>query len=69
MTTKLLPCPFCGGRAKWSDGEQKTKYGNEQVYCADCYASAAPEATKAEAAEQWNSRVPHIHITAKGRWR
>lgn len=55
---KLLPCPFCGGVAAWGEGEQKTKYGNEQAYCTNCYASTAPEMTKAEAAEWWNARTP-----------
>jgi Lar family restriction alleviation protein len=54
---KLLRCPFCGGKAAWGEGEQKTKYGNEQVYCSDCYAITAPEGSKEEAAANWNSRV------------
>lgn len=54
---ELAPCPFCGGKAAWGEGEQKTKYGNEQVYCSDCYAITAPEMLKTEAADNWNVRV------------
>jgi Lar family restriction alleviation protein len=54
---ELLPCPFCGGKAAWSEGDQKTIYGNEQVYCSSCYAMTPPEGSKAEAAEWWNSRT------------
>ena len=58
---KLLPCPFCGAdRATWADGQQRQVYGNEQVYCSWCYALAAPEATKEEAARNWNVR--------RGKW-
>ena len=55
--TDLKPCPFCGKEAAWGEGEQKTKYGNEQVYCKYCYAMTAPEMTKSEAAERWNTRA------------
>lgn len=55
--TPLLPCPFCGkNKAAWGEGEQKTKYGNEQVYCSWCLAITAPEMTKEEAAKNWNTR-------------
>jgi Lar family restriction alleviation protein len=53
---KLAPCPFCGEKAAWGEGEQKTKYGNEQVYCTNCYAMTAPEGSKEEAAHLWNDR-------------
>lgn len=54
---KLKRCPFCGGKAAWSDGEQKTKYGNEQVYCTNCWCITAPEGSKEEAAANWNTRT------------
>lgn len=54
---ELLPCPFCGGKAAWGEGEQKTRYGNEQAYCTNCYAMTAPEGTKAKAARSWNTRA------------
>lgn len=53
----LEPCPFCGGKAAWGEGEQKTRYGNEQAYCTNCYAMTAPEGTKAKAARSWNTRT------------
>jgi|ERR1041385_5846677 Lar family restriction alleviation protein len=52
----LRPCPFCGEPAAWGEGEQKIKYGNEQVYCSNCYAMTAPEGSKEEAAFLWNDR-------------
>lgn len=57
---ELRECPFCGGTAAWSEGEQKAKYGNEQAYCTNCYATTAPEMTKAEAAEWWNARTAPV---------
>lgn len=54
--TELLPCPFCGGKPAWGEGEQKIKYGNEQVYCSVCYAMTPPEMTIEEAARNWNWR-------------
>lgn len=54
---ELKPCPFCGADPAWGEGEQKTKYGNEQVYCSSCYAITPPGATKAEASEWWNTRA------------
>ncbi len=37
-------------------GEQKIKYGNEQVYCESCMAMTAPEPELADAVERWNTR-------------
>lgn len=56
VETELLSCPFCGGNAAWAEGEQKTKYGNEQVYCSVCTATTMP-GPKNEAAEDWNTRT------------
>ena len=61
LPPSLLPCPFCGGDPAWGEGEQKTKYGNEQVYCSTCYAVTPPEGTKAEAARNWNWRIGDEH--------
>lgn len=72
-STKLLPCPICGGKAEWGEGEQKIKYGNESVYCSQCYLGSAPQSTKKEAAEWWNARTPdprlEIALTALRRIR
>lgn len=53
---ELLPCPFCGGRAEWADGEQKHKYGNDQAYCTNCFAVSAPDLGLEAAAAWWNAR-------------
>ena len=52
----LKPCPFCNGKAAFGDGEQKKKFGNEQIYCTTCLVTAFPEASKEEAIKDWNTR-------------
>lgn len=54
METKLLPCPFCGGKAKpeiSGEGVFETWY----VTCTTCCASVWDN-TEAEAIELWNTR-------------
>ena len=57
---KLLPCPFCGGKAKVS----KNGAGCYQVYCDNCetrqYAYA--HKTKESAIKHWNTRKPMERI-------
>lgn len=56
--TGLLPCPYCGHAAAWvEDSEQKVKYGNDQAYCPNCYATTTPAYGKKSAAVWWNSRA------------
>lgn len=65
--TGLLPCPFCGHAAAWNEeGEQKTKYGNDQAYCPNCYAMTTPAYGKKSAALWWNSRAtdPNVDVSA-----
>lgn len=51
---KLLPCPFCGGKAK-----VMLFLGNYGVACTKCCGAivAAPEQTKQEAIAAWNRRA------------
>lgn len=59
---ELLPCPFCGGRAR-----VRKKWGNWTAYCLECHASSdryVPGGTyyescetKDEAVERWNRRT------------
>lgn len=50
----LKPCPFCGGRAKFS-----LLLGNHVVVCTNCLGAIFPERrmTKDEAAKAWNTRT------------
>jgi hypothetical protein len=63
----LLPCPFCGGEAKFSYQPGQPFY-NSYVYCKECFASSgeayADEKNKDEVikrvCEAWNRRVPTV---------
>ena len=55
MTT-LKPCPFCNGKAAFGDGEQKKKFGNEQIYCTSCFVNAFPHPLKEDCIDEWNTR-------------
>ena len=49
---KLLPCPFCGGKARIK------KYDNEyDVICDICACSTRVTETKADAIKFWNNRI------------
>lgn len=59
-STTLLPCPFCGGEARfyenWVAHERKWSVG-----CGDCDGFLGVcEDTKSEAAPLWNTRVPDV---------
>ena len=63
-TTKLKPCPFCGGEAQLRS--QKI-YGGESywVLCRKCFSTQEPYHTKAvEAIAAWNRRYP---VKGKGK--
>lgn len=51
----LKPCPFCGGKAKFS-----LLLSNYHVVCTECMGAVFPYKgmTKKEAAEAWNTRTP-----------
>lgn len=59
---ELLPCPFCGGEPRLSDGEcghngMPRNYRNPM--CTRCYVSFG-YAPKDEAIAMWNRRVPAL---------
>lgn len=59
-TEKLLPCPFCGGKADiYVEGKiildrYKKCYS---VYCKDCCCTTQYEENKQDAIKDWNKRI------------
>ena len=52
MTDTLLPCPFCGGEARYG-----MTFAGEEVYCSECSAAMPRKTTEAEAVAAWNTRT------------
>jgi Lar family restriction alleviation protein len=54
FSEKLLPCPFCGGKAKL-----KTYYENidHSIYCEDCSMGCDEYKSNKEAIAAWNKRT------------
>jgi Lar family restriction alleviation protein len=54
----LLPCPFCGGEAKFYHRPDDSGWSNtDWVSCSgDCGASTCMHETKEEAIAAWNTR-------------
>ncbi|WP_186182987.1 Lar family restriction alleviation protein [Burkholderia gladioli] len=52
--SKLLPCPFCGGRASSS---QQTTGGRWAAYCLNCEAMVDGEFSEPDAIAAWNRRA------------
>lgn len=64
MGVKLLPCPFCGGEAKFVKTSDEIVPGDVlvawNVKCSRCFASLLPnnyEGSKEAAAKRWNRRA------------
>lgn len=57
MSTKLLPCPFCGGEAELNDN-----YPTECIWCEckECGASSEGDLDRNKAIGEWNKRTPLI---------
>ena len=57
-TTKLKPCPFCGGEAQLRS--QKIYKGESfWVFCRKCFSTQEPyHLTAADAIAAWNRRKP-----------
>ena len=58
LAARLLPCPFCGGKAH--------NYSQSRFWigCKDCGAEMPIFLTEAAASEAWNSRAPADHEAA-----
>lgn len=70
---KLLPCPFCGGKAKMTSRQNREDFGwcfdvDYWVYCETegCFVHMGMCETEEEAALAWNRRTPeHVNETTK----
>jgi len=56
MTDKLLPCPFCGGKAGYGRGGADFSRHGWNAGCVNGHAVSPDMETKAEAREWWNRR-------------
>jgi len=70
MNKTLLPCPFCGGKARW---RYRKPIG--WVMCKKCGASSATLSDKYEEADcqqeaiaAWNSRADAVQVV-RGKWK
>ncbi len=56
LDEKLLPCPFCGGKAEIY-AQAWNKYS---VICAKCFCVKGSYGTEEKAIEEWNKRVSEV---------
>lgn len=54
MSNKLKPCPFCGGKAEFSEDEFFCRYS---VVCTECGAETNTYGVEQNAIDAWNNRV------------
>lgn len=64
MNYKLLPCPFCGGKAKIHaavelENEKVAAIysGKVGIHCTECHVATLPYKNAEEAAQNWNRRI------------
>ena len=53
--TKLLPCPFCGGKAEFRSGSSTTPY----IRCRECGGRTKSSRNRANLITAWNRRAEH----------
>ncbi len=54
-TVKLLPCPFCGGKAEFRSGSSTTPY----IRCKECGGRTKSSRNRANLIAAWNRRAEH----------
>ncbi len=57
METKLLPCPFCGYRARMVEGNDCPYPFSVWCLNDDCWAEQGPYLTEQEVVKAWNTRM------------
>ena len=68
---KLLPCPFCGGKAEFQSKPSPWLTAYWRVDCSECPENMvvfARGATKREATETWNRRAAKVEGKVVKRW-
>lgn len=66
MAEKLLPCPFCGGRAERVDIEDSENAGGSCISCTKCQASSNVEFEfKENFVSNWNRRTTRRRVMAE----
>lgn len=58
-TNKLLPCPFCGGKAEFRSGSSTTPY----IRCRECGGRTKSSRNRANLIAAWNRRAQAIATT------
>lgn len=58
---KLLPCPFCGGEAKYIKRTNEHPYVHA-VWCENCNCRTSFEQSEKEVIHKWNARKPMDRI-------
>lgn len=62
-SAKLLPCPFCGGKAKIHAAVVETEKGDviysgkAGIHCTECHVETRLYKNAKEAAQKWNRRI------------
>lgn len=71
--TKLLPCPFCGGKARWCGDDPKEPHDCDQIVCTECEmqfnsyhetvkAGDTLEKARVAMSKLWNNRSLTAHM-------
>lgn len=57
---ELLPCPFCGGEARYAKALRRNKQEWIYIQCNECGVKSSPRKSVEEAEKIWNRRKPEV---------